>query len=75
MENERKCRIENNKVICDDEPIEKSDEKQPTQKREGKEKCEILIDPSTNQKLQVCSKGGKTHSARLMAGEFSQKEE
>lgn len=69
---EKKCRLEDGQIICDDDSQEQTNDKV---KKEPKEKCEFLVDNTNKQRIQVCSKGGKTTSARLIAGEFSKQEE
>ena len=66
---EKKCRMEGDKEICEDEKSqEKVEEK--TEKREQKEKCEIMTDSTTKKKLRVCTKGGKISTAQEINAEY-----
>jgi len=83
MENQEKesiCRnprIEEGRLVCDKDVVEEKTEetKKPVPKKESKEKCDVLYDSSTKQKLQVCTQNGKPSSAKLMVGDFSKEEE
>lgn len=69
MVNEKKCRIEDGQIICEEEKPQTEDKKPPV-KKEPREKCEFLVDSKTGQKLEVCTKNGKPSSARMLSGNF-----
>jgi hypothetical protein len=75
-----RCRMEGDKVVCqDEEKVDETEKTEETEKPEKTEKmprstglkdtCDVLVDKVTNQKIRVCRKGEDV-SAELLTGNF-----